>query len=403
MDGHALPPRDLVFDDKANKWVKADDHTKAATDAEIETFNGLYDEWWQKEELIKSQILFSVHKPLNLALIGLENRMTGPVTAKVYWDFVVKWNQDHSELHLADCRRTILTKKLMDKNEMKEHLQSMTKLHVQLESMGSPMPESEFVQAIIVSLPEDYRHIIRSTVTSFRAIGQQIDVDSLQRVILEEYDHRLLTGLIQPSTNNDKDKNKRNSALASRHTGNGRGRGNNRGNNSGHGHGYRGRGGSRGRGRGHNCLNSKIECYNCHKFGHIAADCFGKGGGREGQGPHQRKNDSANAAESTNAGTSGNAAASTSTNHAFLSAESATVATKSRAQMHIVDTGATHHFTSDRASFITFSEITPEAIQAASNQQTSLLRATPSGGMVRFALVAGFGGLFFIKSSFIFV
>ena len=27
------------------------------------------------------------------------------------------------------------------------------------------------------------------------------------------------------------------------------------------------------------------ECYNCHKKGHMASDCWAKGGRKEGQGP----------------------------------------------------------------------------------------------------------------------
>ena len=32
-----------------------------------------------------------------------------------------------------------------------------------------------------------------------------------------------------------------------------------------------------------------VECFNCHKKGHYAADCWAKGGGKEGQGPRNKK------------------------------------------------------------------------------------------------------------------
>ena len=36
-------------------------------------------------------------------------------------------------------------------------------------------------------------------------------------------------------------------------------------------------------------INKDKECYNCKKKGHIVADCWAKGGGKEGQGLKGRK------------------------------------------------------------------------------------------------------------------
>ena len=33
----------------------------------------------------------------------------------------------------------------------------------------------------------------------------------------------------------------------------------------------------------------EIICYNCHKLGHKQFECWAKGGGKEGQGPRQKK------------------------------------------------------------------------------------------------------------------
>jgi hypothetical protein len=35
--------------------------------------------------------------------------------------------------------------------------------------------------------------------------------------------------------------------------------------------------------------NKDKECYNCNKKGHIKPECWAKGGGKEGQGPKERK------------------------------------------------------------------------------------------------------------------
>ena len=60
-----------------------------------------------------------------------------------------------------------------------------------------------------------------------------------------------------------------------------------------------GRARARGKGKGKadkgkgkdKALNSDLDliCHNCSKKGHKKADCWAKGGGKEGQGPKQRK------------------------------------------------------------------------------------------------------------------
>ena len=41
----------------------------------------------------------------------------------------------------------------------------------------------------------------------------------------------------------------------------------------------------------------KMECYNCHKKGHMAKDCWAKGGGKEGQNPRRKGQGKANIAQ----------------------------------------------------------------------------------------------------------
>lgn len=46
---------------------------------------------------------------------------------------------------------------------------------------------------------------------------------------------------------------------------------------------------SKGSNKGGRGLTKDVECYNCHKKGHKKADCWVKGGGKEGQGPRSKK------------------------------------------------------------------------------------------------------------------
>ena len=43
----------------------------------------------------------------------------------------------------------------------------------------------------------------------------------------------------------------------------------------------------------------KVECHNCHKKGHMKANCWAKGGGKEGQGPRQQGGASNSAASAS--------------------------------------------------------------------------------------------------------
>jgi hypothetical protein len=50
-------------------------------------------------------------------------------------------------------------------------------------------------------------------------------------------------------------------------------------------------------GKGKNKDKRQIECFHCHKMGHVKADCWAKGGGNEGGGPQRRKKEDAAQAE----------------------------------------------------------------------------------------------------------
>jgi hypothetical protein len=83
----------------------------------------------------------------------------------------------------------------------------------------------------------------------------------------------------------------------------------------------------------------KIECYNCHKMGHIAADCWSKGGGKEGKGPGRRgKGEKANKAN----------------NVATEFVETAYAAAINTAYLYswLADSGTTSHICNDRNTFI---------------------------------------------------
>ncbi|KAI6101849.1 hypothetical protein F5141DRAFT_977383, partial [Pisolithus sp. B1] len=99
--------------------------------------------------------------------------------------------------------------------------------------------------------------------------------------------------------------------------------------------------------------NSDKKCYNCSQVRHLAKDCWQKGGGKEGQGPHQKLVQSAAAAMTTQ-----DFAFATTT----LTGETAVVSTPSQWHGAIVDSGAMSHFCPNHSKFRTFTPIPPKPI-----------------------------------------
>ena len=103
----------------------------------------------------------------------------------------------------------------------------------------------------------------------------------------------------------------------------------------------------------------EVKCDNCSRVGHKKEDCWCKGGGKEGQGPHQKKDKSASAAAAAD-------------DYAFLTStlsDSATVAAiPAKKHGAIVNSGVSSHFCPDRNRFTTFTPIPPKPVKIANGQ-----------------------------------
>jgi hypothetical protein len=98
---------------------------------------------------------------------------------------------------------------------------------------------------------------------------------------------------------------------------------------------------------------SDVKCSNCSRSGHLAADCFRKGGGKEGQYPAwwKGKKDTDPPVKTTSA----NASVGHIAQSYALSATS-----KSRRRGTYADSAATDHFFRERADFLTYTPCTRE-------------------------------------------
>ena len=119
--------------------------------------------------------------------------------------------------------------------------------------MNSLVSDEDFVMILITSLPESWDNYTSSYLGSS---GNKPDLKSHELVAILIEEDRRRKGRTGDSSSY---------TLQARGTGKGNYKGASKGNSS------------------------DTECYNCHKKGHMAKDCWAKGGGREGQGPKGRK------------------------------------------------------------------------------------------------------------------
>lgn len=134
---------------------------------------------------------------------------------------------------------------------MVAHISNLRKLQEELHLMDNKVTDEDFVMILITSLPESWDNYTSSYLGSS---GNKPTLSSHELIaILMEEDRRR--------------KGRNDSAGTSLQA---------KGN----------KGGKSGR---KSTGDPNVECYNCHKKGHMSKDCWAKGGGKEGQGPRGRR------------------------------------------------------------------------------------------------------------------
>ena len=132
--------------------------------------------------------------------------------------------------------------------DLVEHISKLRRLQEELHLMGSMVADEDFAMILISSLPESW-DLYTSAYLGTKVDGTAITSHELVAILLKE-DHRRCEQSEDP----------RDVAM----------------------HGKAPMRGKQGQ------ITDK-ECYICHKKGHLAKDCWSKGGGKEGQGPKRRQ------------------------------------------------------------------------------------------------------------------
>ena len=249
IDGSTAEPADPISGrDDENK-----EFTAAETTAELEWKKELKI-WKQGEAIVKQQIAATIPDSLFMKIRGKGNALE-------IWSSLTKEFEKKSRSVAVDLRKRLQDEYCSEKADVRAHFDKLRTMREELAAMGATPPDDDFYSIIMSSMPPSYNAYISAVNGTASVLGTTLSPDDLMQTLTEEADRRTTN---TKKTNQRKEENVAfygNDSTTSR---------------SGSSNWKRGRGGKSGR---------NIECYNCKKRGHISADCWAKGGGKEGEGP----------------------------------------------------------------------------------------------------------------------
>ena len=111
----------------------------------------------------------------------------------------------------------------------------------------------DFSAMLLGSLPQSYDSYLSAVTAALSVLETKLTLDALMHSIIDRFNHRTV------ETCQSKDKGNDIAFHAER--------------------------GSRKPWKGGQGLKKSVECFNCHRKGHVKVDCWAKGGEKEGKGP----------------------------------------------------------------------------------------------------------------------
>jgi hypothetical protein len=271
------------------------------------------------------------------------NRIETGTTAKDVWDALKKLYEGRTMLILIDLGRRLQTMRCGEEDNVCKHFERLAEMHEQLAAMGKSISDNEFALILMGSLLLLYAPTLSGIAAAAEISATTPTKATVTKLALDEYDRRTL--------GNDKSQDQAFAADA------------------------------RKKGKKHN-----VECFNCHKRGHMRADCWVKGSGKEGQGPRKnqgskeggKKMDAATGAEQKEE--KGKEKEKDDEIEAWAAVEEveveeqspqipAMVANEARGgETELYDSGASRHMSSFRERFTTYHDIPARPITAANNR-----------------------------------
>ncbi len=196
--------------------------------------------WWHLDQAAVKQLVSSS------VLDTIFNTIKTGTTAKDVWDVLKKLFEGCTTLILVDLGRHLQMTRCTKEDSIREHFEQLTDLHQQLVAMDKTAPDSKYASILMGSLPPLYQPTLSAISVAAEMSSTTPTPAIVTKLTTDEYDQRTLRG--------GKAQDEAFATVADA------------------------------------CQRGKkqVECFNCHKKGHVKADCWVKGGGKEGQGLRRR-------------------------------------------------------------------------------------------------------------------
>ena len=249
IDGKGAAPKPVTFASSSGP-LSADQ--REALDDYAEQLS----RWQSNEAIIRQAIASTIPDSL-----FLEVRKT--VTALEMWEAVKEKREKKSWMVTVDMRRKLQAEKCPESGDMRAHLHKLQAMREDLASMGGSISDEDFTLIILGSIPQSYDSYIAAITATSSLLDKTLSPTNLIDAIRDEADRRTIKN---PKS---KKKDEQDAAYVA------------------------GQSSGKGKKDGDDLKKSKknVRCYNCKKMGHIAKNCWAKGGGAEGSGPKGKGKD----------------------------------------------------------------------------------------------------------------
>ena len=182
------------------------------------------------------------------------------------WDAVTNKHKKKSRMVTVDLHRKLQSEKCDKSGDVHAHLIKLQTIHEDLASMGRSISDEDFTSIILGSIPLSYDTFISAMSATSTLLGSSLSPTNLIDAINDEADRKAIKTLTK-FKKDDHDT----AFTAGPQSRDGK------------------RSGRSGSGSGSRKPKKDVECFNCHKKGHMKADCWALGGGSEGKGPGGQK------------------------------------------------------------------------------------------------------------------